>query len=137
MRVCVLYGEAASENRCKEIAGALAEGIQTQGHIVDVVDMTTEVGKIISFYDYIAVGTSSISLWGGKIPVRVEDFLKQCGTIAGKRSFAFIVKKGLRQNKTLQALMHAMESQGMYLTFSDILANKASARETGKRLIIS
>ena len=137
MRVCVVFAEDGSSTVCKTLCGSLAQGMQAQGHEVDVVNAHTDAGKIISYYDYIAVGTVATSLWGGKIPHRLEEFLRQCGTIAGKRSFAFVAKKGLRQNKTLQALMKSMESQGMYLTFSDILTNEAYAKEVGKRLVIT
>lgn len=137
MRVCVLHGDSGSSTLCKDLAASLAQGIQAQGHDVDLVDVHRDAGKIISYYDYIAVGTVATGFWGGKIPSRVEEFLKQCGTISGKRSFAFIAKKGLRQGKTLQVLMKVMESQGMYLTFSEILANQAYAKEIGKRLVIS
>ena len=137
MRVCVLYGESGNSSICKELAAGLAQGIQMQGHSVDLVDMRLEAGKIVSYYDYFAVGTVSVSTWGGKIPENVETFLKQCGTITGKRCFAFVAKKGFRQSKTLQVLMHLMEGQGMYLKYSDILTSRGYAKEVGKRLIIS
>lgn len=72
-----------------------------------------------------------------KIPRKVDDFLKAAGTISGKRCFAFVPKRGMRVMKTLQRLMHVMESQGMYLTYSDVLTNRAFAKEVGKRLKIS
>lgn len=137
MKVCVLFADLGSSSVSKELALGLSEGIQSQGHDVDLVDMQRDAGKIISYYDYIAVGTVATTFWGGKIPSKVGEFLKQCGTISGKRSFAYIGKKGIRQIKTIQALMHAMESQGMYLTFSDVLSNRAYAKEVGKRLVIS
>lgn len=137
MKVCVLYCDIGSSTQCKELALGLSEGIQTLGHDVDTLDMQRDTGKIISYYDYIAVGTVASSLWSGKIPEMVDRFLKQCGTISGKRSFAFIGKKGIRQGKTLQTLMRVMESQGMYLTYSDVLSNRAYAKEVGKRLVIS
>ncbi len=137
MKVCILYGDIGSSSVCKDLSAGLAEGIQAQGHDVDLVDMFRDVGKIVSFYDYIAVGSTAVSFWGGKVPIKVGDFLKQCGTISGKRCFAFISKRGIRQGKTLQALMRIMESQGMYLTFSDVLANRDYAKAVGKRLVIS
>ena len=137
MKVCVLYSDIGSSSMCRDLALGLSEGIQTQGHDVDLVDMQRDAGKIISYYDYIAVGTVATGLWGGKIPAKVGEILKQCGTISGKRCFAFIGKRGIRQGKTLQALMRVMESQGMYLTFSDVLSNRPYAKEVGKRLVIS
>lgn len=138
MKVCVLYCDIGqSSSVSKELALGLSEGIQAQGHDVDILDMQRDTGKIISYYDYIAVGTVATTFWGGKIPSKVGDFLKQCGTISGKRSFAYIGKRGVRVGKTLQSLMRMMESQGMYLTYSDVLSNRAYAKEVGKRLVIS
>lgn len=137
MRVCIVFAEEGSSTICARLCQALAQGMRSHGHDVDVIDMRQEGTKIISFYDHIAVGTVASSFIGGKIPLRLEQFLRQCGTIAGKRSSAFIAKRGLRQGRTLQTLMKVMESQGMYLVFSDILANESHAKEVGKRLVIT
>lgn len=137
MRVCVAFGDLGSSTLCRDLASSLAQGIGSQGHDVDLVDMNRDAGKIVSYYDYIAIGTTCTSWWGTAVPPNVEVFLRQCGTLAGKRSFAFIARRGLRQGKVLQRLMKVMESQGMYLTFSDILANQAYAKEVGKRLVIT
>ncbi len=138
MRVCVLYcGKGSSSPKLKEVASALAKGIESQGHNVDVFDMRLEGGKIISFYDYIVVGSENVSLWGGKVPEMVSSFLKQAGTISGKRCMAFITSGGVRSGKTLHNLMRTMESEGMYLKTSDILKKKDYAQAVGKRLHIS
>ncbi len=137
MKIAVLYADANQSSLCKELAAGLAEGLLQQGHDVTVIDMVHDKGMVVSFYDYIAIGTHATSLWSTQILPAVGEFLKQCGTISGKRSFAFIAKKGLRQGKTLQTLMRAMESQGMYLTFSEVLSSRAQAQAVGKRLIIS
>lgn len=137
MKVAVLYADANQSSLCKELSAGLAEGIQAQGHDVTVIDMVHERGTVVSYYDYIAMGTHATSLWSAQILPAVGEFLKQCGTISGKRSFAFIGKKGLRLGKTLQTLMRTMESQGMYLTFSEVLSSRAQAQAVGKRLIIS
>jgi adenosyl cobinamide kinase/adenosyl cobinamide phosphate guanylyltransferase len=50
---------------------------------------------------------------------------------------AFITNGGIRSGKTLHSLMHAMESEGMYLKTSDILKNQDYAHAVGKRLHIS
>ena len=115
----------------------MAQGIQEQSHDCDIIDMGKEVGKIISYYDYISIVVPSTTLWGGKIPNQIHAFLKSCGTISGKRSAAFITKGSIRKNKTLQALFKLMEGQGMYLTYSDILINKGYARECRKHIKIT
>lgn len=137
MRVCVIYKDVGSSQACKVVAESLAKGIQQQGHFVDLLNIETNLGKNIAFYDYIVVGTSATNLFGGKIDPQVTNFLRQCGTISGKRSFAFITKRGLRKGKTLLTLMKLMEREGLYLTYSEVLTGSAFAEEVGKRLLIT
>jgi len=137
MRVCVLYAPAAKGNeKMKAIAKALSEGISAQGHLVDVFDMTLEAGKIVSFYDYLIIGTESPTFFGGKIPTSVSGFLKSAGSISGKRCMAFITKGGLRSMKTLQVLMKAMEKEGMFLKKSEVISKVDFAKAVGKHLQI-
>jgi len=137
MRVCVLYAPVAKNNeKMKAIANALSEGISGQGHLVDVFDMTLEAGKIVSFYDYLIIGTESPTFFGVKIPASVSGFLKSAGSISGKRCMAFITKGGLRSTKTLQVLMKAMEKEGMFLKKSELISKVDFAKAVGKHLQI-
>jgi menaquinone-dependent protoporphyrinogen IX oxidase len=135
MRVCILYAGAGGDNeRLKRMSGALAKGIESNGNTVDMFDMALEEGRKISFYDYVVIGTESMTFFGGKIPQIVTSFLRSAGTVSGKRCMAFVRKSGMRSQKTLSALMHAMETEGMYLRTSDVLLNDDYAAATGKRL---
>ena len=136
-KVCILFAQSGNSTVCRELSAGLAEGIQAQGHEAELINADTDASRVIAYFDYIAVGTVATSCWGGKIPESIDRFLRQCGTISGKRCFAFIGKRGLRQGKTLQKLMHSMESQGMYLTFSEVLSSRTHAKEVGKRLVIT
>ncbi|MGD1822116.1 MAG: flavodoxin family protein [Pleomorphochaeta sp.] len=137
MKVCVLYAAKSNNtNHIKNIANAIAKGIEQQNHIVDVFDMKLEEGKVVSYYDYIIVGAEGISSFGGSIPKLVDSFLSRAGAISGKRCMAFVCKPGLRSNKTLQALMKVMEGQGMYLKTSDIIKKEQQATAIGKRIHI-
>ena len=137
MRVCVLYAAAGKDtSKIKEISDGIAQGILEQGHQVDIFDMKKEDKKIISFYDYIVVGAEGEGTFGGKIPSVVAQFLGRAGKISGKRCTGFVTKPGLRSTKTLQAVMKAMESEGMYLKNSVILKKKDEAKAVGKRLHI-
>jgi menaquinone-dependent protoporphyrinogen IX oxidase len=135
MRVCVLYcGRQANDRNLAELASKLAEGISSNGHTVDVFDMNLEMGKIISFYDYVAVITTAVSFFSKNIPDNVMKFLKAAGSVSGKRCSCYISKNCGRKGRVLQTLMNAMESEGMYLKVSDILPNGNYAYAVGKRL---
>ena len=135
MRVCVLYcGRQANDRILKELSGKLSDGIASNGHTVEVFDMNLEMGKIISFYDYVVVITTATSYFSKNIPENVMKFLKTAGSVSGKRCSCYISKNCGRKGKVLQTLMRAMESEGMYLTVSDILPNGNYAYAVGKRL---
>ena len=138
MRVCVLYcGNKANDAELKALASKMAQGISEDGHSVDIFDMDLEMGKIISFYDYVVVISRSVSLFSKNIPSRVLTFLRAAGSISGKRCSCYITKKQcIRKGATLQTLMRTMESEGMYLKVSDVLSNANYAYAVGKRLHI-
>ncbi len=135
MRVCVLYcAKDANDNRLKELASRMAEGISSKGHIVEVVDMNLEMGKIISFFDYVVVISCAMGYFSKNIPSNVAKFLKAAGTVSGKRCSCYISKNCGRKARVLQTLMRTMESEGMYLKVSDILPNGNYAYAVGSRL---
>ena len=64
----------------------------------------------------------------------MKTFLAAAGSVAGKKSYAFIPKATFGAAKALAALMKCMEGEGMFLKSSDILRSPAEAEEIGKRL---
>ena len=111
-------------------------GIESQGHDVTVINAATETGKSLTPYGYIAVGTLAPSPFAKAVSERVTAYLRSAGQVSGKRSYAFIGSGGLRKGKVLSSLMKAMESEGMYLKRSDILAKADEAKAVGSRLHI-
>ncbi len=136
MRVGIIVLYESSKSRLLDIASGLAEGVMRNGHTADIVDGVLESDKKVSYYDYLIVGCEAAGFFGGKIPDRCRTYLAQCGTVSGKRSFAFVLKKGLRTGKTLKALMKQMEIEGMFLKYSEVLKTKAEGQEIGRRLHI-
>jgi len=137
MRVAVVFVPQAKRDKLIEISKALATGIESQGHQVDLVDASRDVNTKLTIYEYIALGTEVVSMFGGKIPEKVTEYLTASGIVGGKRCFAFVTKKAIGAEKGLQRLMKKMESEGMLLKFSDVLSSPAEATEIGKRLKIN
>ncbi len=136
MRICIVVFYQGNGKKMLDIAKGLSEGLLINGHQVEIVDGIKDQGKKISFFDYIAMGTETITTFGGKIPKSVYNFLSQSGSVSGRRSFAFVVNGGIRKNKTLKTLMDAMEHEGMYLKYSELITKPQDAKEIGKRLHI-
>ena len=115
MRVAVVFFTGKSRGKTLDIAKGLAKGIESQEHMVDIVDGDNDVNTRLSVYEYIALGTSAINAFGGKVSEKVGKFLSDAGGVAGKRCFAFAVKRGVSNAKTLASIMQVMEREGMYI----------------------
>ncbi len=137
MRTAVVFFGVHKREKLRNVAQELAQGIEEQGCHVDLIDATRDVNTKLTIYHYIAFGTENLTLFGGKISDQIAKYLASSGIVTGKRSFAFILKGGLRPEKTLSALMKAMEHEGMSLKYSDIINSPEEAREIGKQLHIA
>lgn len=137
MRVGIIYFSINNNKRFIDIVNSLSEGIELQGHQVDIINGNLNLNSKLTVYNYIALGIEGINLLGGKIPPKTATFLSNAGLIRGKRSYAFTLKSTLRPQKTLSKLMTSMEQEGMYLKKSDIISTKQEAVSIGKRLHIS
>jgi hypothetical protein len=130
----VVFFSGRSNDRISGLARALAKGMERQGHTVDLIDGTKDSGSRLTIHQYVAVGATPVGSFGGKIPDGVKTFLSAAGTVAGKKSYAFIPKATFGTAKALATLMKCMEGEGMFLKSSDILRSPAEAEEIGRRL---
>ena len=136
MRAAVVFFATNSRDKILNLTRALARGIESQGHQVDIIDGVHDVNAKLTMYQYIAVGSETLSNFSSKIPDKVTNFLNSSGMVAGKRSFAFIIKNVFGAPKALARLMKSMEREGMFLKYSSILNSPGEAEEIGKRLHI-
>ena len=113
---------------------ALAKGMESMGHRVDIIDAWTDNGMRLPGYEYIVIVSEPISFFSAKVPEMLPKFLSAGSGIGGKKSAAFLKKGGLRSGKTLINLMHTMEKEGMMVNWSDILFNAPHAEAMGKRI---
>lgn len=134
MRIGIVFFGGSSRKQMLEITQALGKGLESQGHFVDIIDGEHDADKKLSIYQYLAIGAVAEPGFGGKISDKISKYLSNAGMVTGKKSFAYILKKGLRLTKTLQKLMSVMEHEGMFLKYSDILTSPDEAEAVGKRL---
>ena len=111
MRVAVIFFPNKKRTQLMDISKALVRGIESQGHQVDLFDGIKDIGKKLTAYKYIALGTESLG-FTGKIPDKVTNFLSQAGMIGGKKCSAFVIKDFLGTQKALLNLMKTI----IYLT---------------------
>ncbi|MFO7731214.1 MAG: hypothetical protein R6V86_10670 [Spirochaetia bacterium] len=134
MKTAVVFFAGNNRKQLAETAKGLQQGLEKQGHQVDLIDGDRDVNVKLTMYEYVCIGATAINFFGGKVKEHIPKFLANSGVVSGKRCFAFTTKTGLRQTKTLRTLMNFMEHEGMYLKNSDVLGNSQEAEEVGKRL---
>jgi hypothetical protein len=131
MRIAVI-SVSPHRNGPQDYVKALANGMESMGHRVDVLD--TGDGYKLPGYDYIAVCAEAASFWGGKMPEALPKLLATA-SLGGKKGAAFLKKTGpFFVNKALCNLMRAMEKEGMVVNWSEVLLSPDHANAMGKRI---
>ncbi len=136
MRVAVVYFPTSKGSKLPGISKGLAQGIERQGHTVDLIDGSKGHHPKLTIYQYVAIGSEQTRLFGGKVPQKVREFLASAGMTAGKRSCAYIAEHAVGTRRTLARLMGEMEKEGMFLRISHSFSSPQAAEETGARLRI-
>jgi hypothetical protein len=134
MRIAVVFYPTKNRDKLLAVSTKLAQGLEQQGHQVTVVDASRDVNTKLTMFEYICVGSQGTAFFKGRVPEELRRYLAGSGIVAGKRSFAFVIKSGLSTLRALSRLMHEMESEGMFLKYSDVLTGEGDAFEAGKRL---
>jgi hypothetical protein len=134
MRIAVV-SVSARRDGIKDYVKALAGGMESMGHRVDVLDAWAEDGFKLPGYEYIAVCAEAASAWGGKMPEALSKILSSASSLVGKKGAAFLKKTGpFFINKALCNLMKAMEKEGMLVNWSEVLLSSDHANAMGKRI---
>jgi hypothetical protein len=133
MRIAIVSAPAVKKEP-PDYVKALAKGMESMGHRVDIINAWTEDGMKLPGYEYIAVAAEPLSAFTGKIPDKISKVLKAGSSIAGKKSAAFVKKTGLFYNRAFANLMKAMEDEGMIVNWSEIVFNTPHAEALGKQI---
>jgi hypothetical protein len=133
MRIAIISAPS-TRREPPDYVKALAKGIESAGHQVDIIDAWTDDGSRLPGYGYIALAAEPVSFFSGRMPESVEKILSGGSSLVGKRSAAFIKKGGLFSGRALANLMKAMEKEGMVINWSELLFNPPHAEAMGKRI---
>jgi len=133
MRIAIISAPARRQSP-PDYTQALAKGMEAMGHRADIIDLWTDDGMRLPGYEYIAIVAEPASFFSAKIPDRIPKLLAAGSSLVGKKSAAFVKKKGIRQGKILANIMNAMEKEGMIVNWSDVLFNAPHAEAIGKRI---
>jgi len=66
-------------------------------------------------YEFVFVGCPVLSMFKGKLPSELIDFVKRCTGLERKKTIAFIIPRLMGSDKTLKNLMSLLESKGSFI----------------------
>jgi hypothetical protein len=133
MRIAIVSAPAQRKG-IPDYVSALARGMESMGHRVDVIDAWTEDGMRLPGYEYIVAVAESASTFKGKMPDALSKALSAGSSLVGKKGAAFLKKTGPFTGRAMANVMRAMEKEGMVVNWSDILLSAAQAESLGKRV---
>jgi hypothetical protein len=134
MRVAIV-SVPAERKPPRDYTSALAKGVESMGHRVEIIDAYTDDGRRLPAFDYIIVTAEQTGLFGGRLPDVLSRILRGPASLSGKKSAAFLKKTGPFTGKALANLMRAMEQEGMLVNWSEIILSALHAQELGKRIL--
>ena len=111
MRVLILH---QAEPKMTEWAKNLQGALQNQKCQVNLIDTNNSGAAPISTapYDLVVVMSTFRGWWRPIIPIAVDELLKRCTRLEGRRSAAIVATR-FNAGRALRFLMHLMEAQGM------------------------
>lgn len=136
MRIAVVFFGGGKRERVADLARGIAEYFESNAHHVDLIDGDRDTNTKLTVFEYLVVGTSATSFFSGQIDPKIGEFLARAGTVLGKRSFAFVLKSPFGAQKALKRLMNAMEREGIFLRYSEVLRSREEAALVARRLKI-
>ena len=134
MNIAIIYGgKSSSSPKLEKIAKALAKALEEQLHMVKIFNAYVDTDQRLTYFDFIIIGSEPMGLLSSKVPEQIRNYLRVVPGAAGKRCLSFI-SGGMRANAALQNLMKIMETEGMFLTLSEVLGKEGEAYALGKHL---
>ena len=113
MRALILH---TPDRGMAELSEGIAAGLRSTGHDVTTMEMTPGSDRVNVFpYKLVCVGAPVGGFFGGKISLQVNEFLKRCPQLAGKKTAAFSIAKLIGTDKAMRVLMGMLENKGAFV----------------------
>ena len=133
MKVAVIY--SPKHKKLEAYAKVLGQSLEKGGHRVDYVLIAKNDRPVsVNRYDYVYVGSVPEGTFGGKVPVEVSEYIKQCRGIQNAKSAAFMTKGLMFNTKGLRRLMETLESAGSLVMDFQLIVSNADAERLAQRL---
>ena len=136
MRTLILHSLDTNNPKHKTVLQNLAKAAQSSENQVDIFDAVYDASENlhIAYYEYIAVVVPATQIFGAKPVKKLDEIFASCGSAAGKKGCALVLKFGLSSNKMCNVLMSQLESQGMKLDYFEVIQNVEHSLAVGKKI---
>lgn len=135
MNILILHFLPSDSSRHTAIVKKLEQAVAAQGHSVSVVPALTDGDTFSDVpYTYITVVVPCQGVFSSKLAPKVSEVFARCRTLGGKKAAALVVKTGLFAEKTCRNLMRAMEKEGMFVDYFEVLQNAEQAAYAGGKI---
>ncbi|MGL1894234.1 MAG: hypothetical protein OCD02_21570 [Spirochaetaceae bacterium] len=135
MRICVAFS-SLNDKKIETFAKEIVKGLEKQTNSnIDLIDIAKDSDKRLTGYSYLIFGCSKTAFFNSKVDKTFLQYLKNSGQITGKHTFVYTAKK-FGDQKFLNNLMRALESEGVLLKSSSVISSKEQAKIIGSKLHI-
>lgn len=134
MKTAIIY--SPQHRKLESVAKTLGKALADRGHHVDYL----HIGKSgrppnVGRYDFVYLGSVAEGAFGGKVPVEVTAYVKQCRGFQHSKSAAFMIKRLLALNtRGLRRLMAVLESMGSFVMDFQLISRNSDAENLAERL---
>ena len=114
MRAALIYG--GDDKKLELFTKKIFSAIERKGNELKVIKVERGItAGNLSPYEFIFVGCPVLSMFKGKLPSELINYIKQCAGLERKKTIAFIIPQLIGNDKTLKNLMSLLESKGSFI----------------------
>ena len=136
MKACIILWPKEDESvRLANIGASLSQGLESQGHQCDIVNIAVDTDKRLTLYDYLIVVAEPLSAFSKNVSPRIGKYFENAGSVSGKRA-ATILVGGIRKSAAMSTLMRIVESEGIILKTSEFISKPGEAKAFSSHLNI-
>ncbi|HZK40694.1 MAG TPA: hypothetical protein VFC91_03910 [Atribacterota bacterium] len=114
MRAALIYG--GDDKKLELFTKKIFSTIERKGNELKMIKVGRGItAGNLSPYEFIFVGCPVLSMFKGKLPSELINYIKQCAGLERKKTIAFIIPRLIGNDKTLKNLMSLLESKGSFI----------------------
>jgi len=114
LRAALIYG--GNDKKLELFVKKMFSAIERKGNELKIIKAERGItaGNLLP-YEFIFVGCPVLSMFKGKLPSELTDYIKRCTGLERKKTLAFIIPRLIGNDKTLKNLMSLLEGKGSFI----------------------